>query len=153
MIEIDVDGKIRQHRASFEVCQDGVGLLRFERSSGAETCIRIPHTMLPSVKPEVIEAYTAEDHRGNGHTFGPFLNKETAIAVAHGRGEWGADGGVTKARYITWSNERGETMGHAVLGDAVKLRSTPPSIAALEAVLGSLSPQEREIVEAAIACR
>lgn len=164
MIEIDDgrDGATRITDARFVLADDGSAVLVFEARDGRAHTIRIPQSMVPEVpvsgpmldgRPPIVEAYTAEDHTGNGRRFGPFLQRATATEVARGRGEWGTDGGVTASKYVMWPGAGGAMMGIQVLGEAVRLSNAGPREAAVEAVLAGLDPAQRAVMGAALACR
>lgn len=163
-IEIDDsrDGAFRAANARFGIADDGNMVLVYEDRIGCARTIKIPPSMLPEVpasgpmlngRPPIIDAYTAEDHTGNGRRFGPFLQHATAVEVARGRGEWGGDGGVTKTKYVTWPGDGNAMMGVQVLGEPVCLSNAGPREAAVEAVLGSLDPKQRKVMEAALGRR
>lgn len=157
-IEIDDtrNGDFRSADARFCITDDKQAILTFELRDGSTRTIKIPPNMVPMpthMAPTIIEAYTAEDNTGNGRRFGPFLQRATATEVARGRGEWGGDGGVTASKYVMWPGDGGAMMGVQVLGEAVRLSNAGPREAAVEAVLGTLDPEQRKVMEAALARR
>jgi hypothetical protein len=91
-----------------------------------------------------IKAFSCQDLASRA--YGPYTRPDTAEAIARSKGV-----SVTESSWIVWRESDGTLMGMQATGMPVRLWETDPKDAAVAAVLARLDPDDRALLEAALA--